>query len=387
MMLSPETMMEAPAPFINADPKGSAPKLKFTGSDRFIRELRQRVDAYFTSTGHSRRDCAQMYFKTATILAWFFSAYLLLLLVVTNVWLVLLLAVVMGFAVAAIGFNIQHDGAHKAYSDRPWVNKLMSLSLDLMGGSSYMWNWKHNTFHHTFPNIDGHDDDISTGVLARLSPHQPRYKMHRAQGVYLWFLYGFLAIKWHFYDDFHNVIVGKIGPHKIRRPQGTDLLIFIGGKAVFFSMALVVPMLFHPWWAVLGVYTLAAFVSGVVLSVVFQLAHCVQEANFPAPQIMADGSLQMETDWAVHQVQTTVDFARRNPVLCWFLGGLNFQIEHHLLSRICHIHYPALSKIVEEVCQEFGVRYASHNTMWSAVASHARWLTIMGRPVRQGEPG
>lgn len=359
----------------------TAPKLKFTGSDRFIRELRRRVDAYFERTGRPRRDCPQMYFKTATILAWFFGAYFLLLFAVTSWWAVLPLAVVLGVAMAAIGFNIQHDGGHKAYSDRPWVNKIMSLTLDMIGGSSYLWAWKHNSFHHTYPNIDGHDDDINVGFLARLSPHQKRLRFHRGQGVYLWLLYGFLALKWHLYDDFFNIAVGRIGEHKIPRPRGNDLLVFIAGKVFFFSMAFGIPMLLHPWWAVLGVYGVAAFVSGVVLSIVFQLAHVVHEAQFPMPIPAGEGAVRMETDWAVHQVQTTVDFARRNRVLSWFLGGLNFQIEHHLLSRICHVHYPALSHVVEEVCHEFGIQYNAHRTFWSALASHARWVVLMGRPV------
>ncbi len=358
-----------------------APKLKFSGSDRFIRELRRRVDAYFERTGRRPRDCPQMYFKTATILAWFFGAYFVLLFVVTSWWTIVPLAVVLGLALAAIGFNVQHDGGHKAYSDRQWVNRTMALTLDLMGASSYLWDWKHNTLHHTYPNIDGHDDDINLGYLARLSPHQKRYRFHRAQGIYLWLLYGFLALKWHLFDDFAQLALGRIGDHKIPRARGNDLLVFIGGKIAFFSMALAIPMLLHPWWAVLGVYALAAFVSGVVLSIVFQLAHCVQEADFPAPIVVGDGAERMATDWAVHQVQTTVDFARRNRVLSWFLGGLNFQIEHHLFSKICHVHYPALSHVVEEVCNEFGIRYAAHKTFWSALASHARWVTQMGRPV------
>lgn len=355
--------------------------MRFNGSDRFLRELRRRVDAYFERTGRRRRDCPQMYFKTASILAWFFGAYLLLLFVVHSWWLILPLAVVMGFALAAIGFNIQHDGGHKAYSDRPWVNKLMALTLDLMGGSSYMWDWKHNSLHHTYPNIDGHDDDINIGLLARLTPHQKRLKFHRYQGIYLWLLYGFLAIKWHFFDDFYQVSIGRIGGHKIPRPRGKDLAVFIGGKIVFFSMAFVIPMLLHPIWAVLAVYVGAAFLSGVVLSVVFQLAHCVGEAEFPVPVTGPQGDERMQTEWAVHQVQTTVNFARSNRVLCWFLGGLNFQIEHHLFSKICHVHYPALSKVVEEACREFGVRYAVHRTFLAALASHYRWLALMGRPV------
>ena len=354
--------------------------LKFNGSDRFIRELRRRVDAYFERTGRRRRDCPQMYFKTATILAWFIAAYLLLLFVATSWWVVVPLAIVLGISVAAIGFNIQHDAGHKAYSERPWVNKIMALTLDLMGGSSYLWDWKHNSIHHTYPNIPGQDDDIDIGMLGRLSPHQRRYWFHRLQGVYLWLLYGFLAIKWHLFDDFYNVATGRVGSHRIPRPTGKDLAVFIGGKAVFFSLAFAIPMLLHPIWAVLVVYAIAAFVSGVVLSVVFQLAHCVGEADFPAPVHAPDGNERMQTDWAVHQVQTTVDFARRNRVLAWFLGGLNFQIEHHLFSRICHIHYPALAKVVEDASREFGVRYAAHKSFFSAFASHFRWLVIMGRP-------
>jgi linoleoyl-CoA desaturase len=355
-------------------------KLKFNTSDRFVRELRKRVDAYFEKTGRRKRDVPAMYFKTATILAWFLAAYLLLLFVASSWWSVVPLAIILGLATAAIGFNIQHDAGHRAYSDRQWVNKVMSLTLDLMGGSSYLWDWKHNSIHHTYPNIDGQDDDINVGILGRLSPHQKRYWFHRLQGIYLWLLYGFLAIKWHLFDDFYNVAVGRIGPHKIPRPRGKDLVIFIAGKVVFFSMAFGIPMLLHPWWAVLGVYAMAAFTSGVVLAVVFQLAHCVEDADFPSPVIAPDGSQRMATDWAVHQVQTTVNFAPRNPVLCWFLGGLNFQIEHHLFHRICHVHYPEMSKVVEEVCREFGVRYSAHRSIFGAIASHWRWLVQMGRP-------
>ena len=356
------------------------PRPKFRGSDKFIKELRKRVDAYFERTGRRKRDCPRMYFKTATILAWFFGAYLLLLLAATSLWSIIPLAIVLGFAIAAIGFNIQHDGSHKAYSSRPWVNKIMALTMDMMGGSSYMWDWKHNSFHHTYTNIAGHDDDINVGFLGRLAPEQPRYWFHRLQGVYLWLLYGFLAIKWHLFDDFYQLTTGRIGEHKIKRPRGKDLAVFIAGKVVFFSLAFGIPMLLHPFWAVVGVYAIAAFVSGVVLSIVFQLAHCLGEADFPMPVTTAEGGQRVENDWAIHQVQTTVDFARRNPFLSWFLGGLNYQVEHHLFHKICHIHYPALSRLVEETCREFGVRYNAHRTFFGALASHARWLFQMGRP-------
>ena len=369
--------MNSPTASAGAD---RLPKLKFNGSDRFLRELRRQVDAYFERTGRRRRDCPQMYFKTATILAWCIGAYVLLMFVVHAWWLVLPLACVLGLSMAAVGFNIQHDAAHKAYSERPWVNKLMAMTLDLVGGSSYLWDWKHNTIHHTYTNLAGYDDDINIGFWGRLSPEQKHYPFHRLQGIYLWVLYGFLALKWHLVDDFHSLITGKIGGHKIPRPKGKDLVVFIAGKVIFFSLAFVIPMMLHPVWAVLAVYGTAAFVSGVVLSVVFQLAHCVEEADFPVPVANPAGGSKVENEWAIHQVMTTANFARRNRFLSWFLGGLNYQVEHHLFHKICHIHYPELSKVVEQVCHEFGVRYNANKTFWGAVRSHFRWLVQMGRP-------
>jgi len=172
------------------------------------------------------------------------------------------------------------------------------------------------------------------------------------------------------------VILGKIGPHKVPRPKGWDLGAFFLGKVVSIGLMLVVPMFFHPWWLVLAFYLLITGVAGVVLTVVFQLAHCVGEAEFPLPA--ADG--QMEDAWAVHQVQTTVDFARSSRFLCWLLGGLNFQVVHHLFPRICHVHYPALSVIVEETCREYGVRYSCHGSFLAGIVAHFRWLKALGRP-------
>jgi linoleoyl-CoA desaturase len=353
---------------------------KFKGNDQFLRELRSRVNAYFETTKKSPRDVPAMYFKTATILVWLVATYVTLVFFVTSPWAVVPLAMLLGLAFAAVGFNIQHDGGHKAVSDRQWVNRLMAVSMDLMGGSSYIWDFKHNAIHHTYTNINGHDDDINVGMLGRLSPEQPRYKFHRLQHVYMWLLYGFLMVKWQLFDDFYQLARGKIGSHRIPRPRGKDLAVFVIGKIFFFSMIFVVPMMLHSVWTVLGVYLIAAFVEGIVTSIVFQLAHCVEEAEFPVPSINDAGLEQMDNAWAVHQVQTTVNFAGRNPVLSWLLGGLNFQIEHHLFHKICHVHYPALSKVVEETCREFGIQYKAHRTFVSALGSHARFLMMMGRP-------
>jgi linoleoyl-CoA desaturase len=354
-----------------------ASKLKFSGTDAFQKALKARVDRYFRMTKRSPRDAWQMYLKTAIILSWFALSYALLVFWAPTWWIALPIAASLGLSIAAIGFNIQHDGGHRAYSNRPWVNKMMGCSLDLIGGSSYVWDHKHNTVHHTYANITGHDDDIEVGVLGRLSPHQKRLKFHRFQHWYLWVLYGLLPVKWQLFDDYFNIARGKIGNYKFARPTGWNLAIFIGGKLTFMSLAFVIPALFHPLWVVILFYLFANWVNGILLAIVFQLAHVVEEADFPMPDAETH---KMETHWAVHQVQTTVDFARGNRFLSWYLGGLNFQVEHHLFPRICHVHYPQVSRIVEKVCKEFGVQYNSHRSFFAGVASHFRWLRQMGQP-------
>ena len=176
--------------------------------------------------------------------------------------------------------------------------------------------------------------------------------------------------------DFKDWFTGKIGPHKIPRPHGLDLFLFLGGKVFSIGWLIVLPLFFHDWYVVAAFYLIATGLMGVFLSVVFQLAHCVEEADFPSP---VEGTLRMENSWAIHQVQTTADFARTSRVLTFLLGGLNFQIEHHLMPQVCHVHYPALSPIVEGVCKEYGVRFSSHPTFWAGVVSHYKWLRKMGR--------
>jgi linoleoyl-CoA desaturase len=355
---------------------GPSSPVRFAGSDGFHDELRQRVSDYFRATGQRPRDCPAMLRKSAVILVWSGLSYGLLVFAASTWWQAVPLAASLGLSIAAIGFNILHDARHGAYSDRPWVNRLMSFSLDLVGGSSFFWHYKHDILHHTYVNITGHDTDIDLGCLARLSPHQPRFWFHRVQHWYLWLLYGLLVIKWHFYDDFRDLFVGRIGGHRLPRPRTWDLIPFIVGKAAFFSLAFVVPLLLHQAWVVGGVYLLVSWTAGLVVSIVFQLAHCVEEANFPQPSAAG----RIDHSWAAHQVATTVNFAPGNRVVSWLVGGLNFQIEHHLFPHVCHLHYPALAKVVEQTCADFGVRYVAHDSVAASLASHYRWLRWMGAP-------
>ena len=364
------------APQVGPLPAGV--RVRFSSTDSFQRKLRARVDRYLRTAGLRERDCTAMYVKTAMVLGWAVGSYVLLVFFSSAWWQALPLAISIGLATAAIGFNVQHDASHGAYSSRRWVNKLMALTLDLVGASSFVWARKHNTFHHTYTNIDGWDDDIDVGTLGRLSPQQKRYKLHRVQHLYLWVLYAFLPMKWQWFDDYNQIAKRKIGVHQIKRPRGWDLTLFVLGKAIFYFYALALPMLLgHSFWVVLLFYSVACFAQGVAISVVFQMAHVVEEARFPEPDPKTG---QMAHSWAVHQVLTTVDFARHSRLLSWYVGGLNFQVEHHLFPRISHVHYPKISRLVERACRRAGVPYRANESLGKAIGSHYRWLRKMGRP-------
>ncbi len=358
-------------------------RLAFNGDNAFQRELRRRVEADLRGRGRGQRDSAAMYAKTAIILTVFFASYVALVLFAQAWWQALPLTLLLGTAMAGIGFNIMHDGGHQAYSRHRWVNKIMAFTLDLVGGSSYIWQWKHARYHHTYVNIARHDSDIDLGVLGRLSPEQPRRPWHRFQHIYLWLLYPVTAIRWHLYGDFRDLLTGRIGARPFKRPRGGDLVLLVLGKLVFFTLAFGLPLAFHPPGTVVLFYAIVSAVAGFLLAIVFQLAHVVEEADFPQPD---DTSGRMETPWAIHQLQTTVDFARDNRVLGWLIGGLNFQVEHHLFVRISHVHYPAVAKVVEVTCREFGVPYHAHRTLFAGIASHYRWLRRLGAVPAAGEP-
>jgi linoleoyl-CoA desaturase len=348
----------------------------FEADSGFYAEVKRRVREELHATGRPAVGGAGMYLKTAIMLSWLVASYGLLVFSHASWWQAVPYAVSLALAVAGTGFSIQHDANHGAYSSRRAVNRAMGFTLDLLGASSYLWHWKHNILHHTYTNIEGSDHDLDAKPFGRLSPAQTRYRAHRFQHIYMWGLYGLMLPKWHLVDDFQNALEGRLEDNRIPRPRGWDVVQLLAGKAAFFAWALVIPMFFHRWWVVLVFYGLTAFLVGLLLAVVFQLAHCLEEADFPRPSDTAD---RIADGWAKHQVQTTVDFARGNRLLTWYLGGLNYQIEHHLFPKLGHLTYPHISRVVEQACAEYGVRYVAHDGMSGALYSHWRWLRHLGR--------
>jgi len=361
---------------MGANPALAATPARYLPRAQFSIELDERVEEYFRARKLSKRDLPQMYMKTGVVIVWCALSYVGLL-HASTLWQGVLLSVSLGLAMAAVGFNVMHDGNHGAYSRHAWVNQVMARSLDLLGGSAYFWRFKHNIAHHTYTNISGQDDDIRLGILGRLSPHDPWHRFYRFQHIYIWGLYALLALEWQTTGELRNIIANRrIGMTRVPFPGHWEHVLFWVGKGIFFGLAFALPLLFHPLGSVLACYALSAVTLGATLGIVFQLAHCVEEAHFEQPPTE---HAVVGKEWAVHQIESTVDFAPQSRLVTWYVGGLNYQIEHHLFPRTCHLHYPALAPIVESVCRRYGVRHFTHPTVGSAIRSHGRWLRTMGR--------
>jgi linoleoyl-CoA desaturase len=352
------------------------PVPKFPNDRSFETELHRRVNTYFDSAGIRPNATTGVYIKSLSILALFFCTYSYLVFAATTPLEGVLSAIALGLAIVGIGANLQHDGSHNSFSRHRAINKLMAMTLELIGASSYFWQWKHNRIHHSYTNIADFDTDIDFGVLGRVAPSAKRRWFHRWQQFYIWPFYCLLAIKWQLFDDFHSLITGKLGNHRILRPKGYDLALFIAGKIFFFTFAFAIPLLHHPLHHVLFFYLLPMSVAGLALSMIFVLPHCVVESEFPLPD-PATGVMNYPR--AIHQIRVTVDFSKKNRVMAALIGGLNLHREHHLFPGICHAHYRRISEIVDAACDDFTIPRVNHNSYLAGLASHFRWLTAMGR--------
>jgi linoleoyl-CoA desaturase len=344
-------------------------------STLFSSELKKNVEAYFSNKQVKTTGSWGLYHKTLVLVAIAIIIYLLLLTNIAPLWVNILMCIVMGFDFAAIGFNVMHDGAHGSYSSKKWVNDLMSYSLNVMGGSSFLWKVKHNVMHHAYTNIEGHDDDIDIKPFIRTNENQPRYWYHRYQYIYCFLLYTLTYILWVAVRDFSKYFSGKISDKKIPKMKQHEHFGFWLSKVAYFGIFIIVPGFVLGWGPALIGYTIACAVCGLVLSIVFQLAHVVEDAGFPMPD---EHTHKIDENWYVHQLSTTANFATESKIVSWFVGGLNFQVEHHLFPRISHIHYPAINKLVKELCAKYDVKYIEYPTVWSALAAHVSHLKSVG---------
>ncbi|TDO28292.1 fatty acid desaturase family protein [Sediminibacterium goheungense] len=339
-------------------------------------ELKKRVQQYFDERGIAPTGNPKLFTKAIIMVIAFITVYLHLIFM-TPVWyLAILECIILGGLVAAIGFNVMHDGSHGSFSHNKWLNRIAASSISMLGANHFMWNMKHNMIHHSFTNVDGVDDDIEVGILMRMAPTQKYYKLHKFQHLYFWVLYMLLYVFWIFFADYRKYFSQKIGNVPLKKMNWNDHVEFWSVKLYHAAVFIVLPIATVGWLYWMIGFIVMSFFAGFVLSIVFQLAHTVEHTEFPVADIETN---KLPDEFAAHQIKTTANFATRNKLVSWLVGGLNFQIEHHLFPKISHVHYPAISEIVRNVCREYQLQYIEYPTMRKAVVAHVRFLRQMGR--------
>ena len=344
----------------------------------FAIALRNNVSHYFKENNLSINGNWKMKVKSVALLSIYILPFVLLLTVPMNAWLALAMIVLIGIGKAGVGMGVMHDAVHGSYSEKKWVNELMSASMYLLGSNVFNWKINHNGYHHTFTNIDGLDIDIASHGPIRLSEHAPVSKVHRYQHVYAFFLYGLLTMSKLVNDFVQLVSFNKSGiTRQHQRNPTVEMVKLAVFKAAYLFAFIGLPLLLTSFnvWQVLTGFFLMHWVAGCILTTVFQLAHVVEGAGQP----MQNFEGVIENDWIVHELETTANFAMNSRWLRWYTGGLNFQVEHHLFPHICHVHYPRIAPIVQQTVSQFGYTYNVKPTLGNALASHVRRLKELGR--------
>lgn len=354
------------------------------GKDSFIEAVTGKVNAYFSSNNISPYATTGMWMKTIIMVLLYFTPYILM---VVNAWpnnTVVFYACwfLMGCGMIGIGTGVMHDANHDTYSPNKNVNRFIGHILEVIGGYTVTWKIQHNVMHHTYTNIAGLDQDIDSIPLLRLSPRQPRYWMHRYQYIYAWFFYMLMTLYWMTVKDYLQVVRYKhhdlLIKQKVSLPQAVFRISLY--KILYYGYIILLPILFsgHLWHSVLIGFLIMHFTAGLFLACVFQPSHIMETSAFSGPMIIQD-TRRMENTWAVHEITNTTNFAPGNRLLTWFIGGLNFQIEHHLFTRICHVHYPKIAPIVRSVASMFGLPYHVQPTFLAALRGHAKMLKKLGK--------
>ncbi|MEZ4918113.1 MAG: acyl-CoA desaturase [Saprospiraceae bacterium] len=344
----------------------------------FFRTLHNRVNSFFEEKAISRHANASMMVKTVFMLCLYAIPLAILIMGgVTTFAGMMALWIVMGLGMSGIGLSVMHDANHGSYSSSPVINRILGFVLNFIGGYHINWKIQHNVLHHSFTNVHGYDEDIEKGIM-RFSPTQERKAAFRFQAFYAPFLYGLMTIYWLLIKDFEQLV--RYHKRGLLQDQGVSfrkaLIQIVFNKSWYVGLTLVLPLwsLDLPWWQVLVGFSSMQFLSGLILALIFQPAHVLEETAF----FKADEHGSVENNWAIHQMKTTANFAHGSRFFSWFIGGLNYQIEHHLFPNVCHIHYKQISGIVRKTAAEFGIPYLEHKTFLDALKSHFSLLHQLG---------
>ncbi|WP_243431432.1 fatty acid desaturase family protein [Algoriphagus lutimaris] len=350
-----------------------------TGTGEFSKTLHSRVNSYFKERQKNTYGDRRMVIKSIFMISVFFIPLAVIGSgLVSSTLLLFALYVLSGLGMAGVGMGVMHDAIHGSYSKNSQINKYLGYTMNLIGANASVWRIQHNVLHHTYTNIDHGDDDINAPFFLRFTPNAKRYWIHRFQHIYIWFFYGLSTISWITTKDFVRAFrYKKLGFFKKKGEFKKVLLKIIGWKVLYYSYALVIPLIMVPLpaWIVILAFLSMHFVTGICISLVFQTAHILSETSFPKPN--EEGLI--ESQWITHQFATTSNYAPKSRIFSWLIGGLNYQVEHHLFPNICHVHYRKISKIVSDTAKEFQVPYLVKSSFLMALVDHVKMLRQLGK--------
>lgn len=346
---------------------------------QFALAVRKNVNDYLRDNGISMKGNLRLVIQTIVMLSLYIIPFVLIFILPMNAWLGLLMAALSGVGMAGVGMCVMHDAVHGSYSHKEWINKMLGGTMYLLGSNVFNWKIQHNYLHHSYTNIEGYDHDISSKGPIRLSQYAPLKKIHRYQYIHAFFFYGLMTISKLINDFIQLKDFNKAGiTRKYQINPISEYIKMTVVKIIYLFVFIGLPLLSTPfsWWQVLLGFLIMHWVAGFILSTVFQMAHVVEGAE----QLLPDAEGSINEEWAVHELRSTSDFARNNLFLEYYIGGLNFQIEHHLFPNICHIHYRRIAPIVERTAKEFGFLYNLKPSFRKAFVSHIHRLKELGNP-------
>jgi fatty acid desaturase len=347
----------------------------------FYKTVRERVDKYFKDNNIDPK-----------ISYWMFFRYFVFLTVANLCWVgmlmfhdLLVLGIVMAFGWglfgALVAMSCTHDASHFAITHKPWVWRAVGCVHDFFHGASmYTWINQHTLGHHSYTNIDGADPDIVTASsdtpdIRRIKWDQRWMPRYFYQHIYMPMLYCVLGIKTRL-QDFHILYHLRNSTIRMNKFSNWQLFSFFAGKFLHCIYRFVIPSLFMPWTSVLLYNLIGEIVGSYWLALIFQTSHVISEVEWPKPDPVTK---MVHQDWAEMQVATTQDYATDSWFWNVFTGALNHQTAHHLFPGIIQAHYPLITPIVRQTCEEFGVTYHYVDTMWEAFNCHVNHLKVLGQ--------
>jgi linoleoyl-CoA desaturase len=343
---------------------------------RFYATLTERVNAYFSINGISKYANASWYARAIIMVGLFCLTVVAIYMQWFNNYVNAALCFIAGLLMAGIGLAISHQASHNTISEKAWVNRLWSLSFNLVGVSDYIWHIKHDVFHHAYTNMYAFDEALKEGDVLRFSTDAPLKKTHRFQHIYAALVYGLFTIFWIFILDFEKLFrYRRNGIGEERHHTATEHLIFWITKIYYIAVFIYLPLTIgFTWWQVLIGQLIMHAVAGTIVTHALQVEHL----NEKTVMISYKQDEKQELSWAENQLVGTANFAIKNRLFNWYIAGVNLQIEHHLFQYINATHYEKIAPIVRQTAEEFNFPYVEFPSIGEAVKSHYRLLKKLG---------